>query len=299
MPRIDPRRNRKQNKPYDRPHALPPSSAASTSTASPPPSSSSSTSSSYIPHQTQVSIQLSNDQPQPTPPQSSVKEPKVISHLAKLESKQRISANPQAKTQITLILSTSEAHMIHRKNVEAQLRESFLVDDVTISPQKPGAVDRLVTIYGAHVNIAKAAAYIAYVLNADINNVHGEAFTLKSSNYKLHMLMTRHVEMVQGVRYVDKCQNWEYELNSGVHDVFVQGDLGALYNFVCVSLDRGWNCDSSDIAIGACFGIHLDPALKSSSGENVEIQKRASRGLMSYLYSQSKHRDEAIGTSAK
>ena len=337
MPPSDSNRyNKKRKRPlYDRPGS-----------SSPILKSTSPLNDTYIPTQLsqQTSIHLTHKDTifQAPTAKSSVDEQKVIQFLSKIEAKlQRISKN--SESQISIMVSSSEADIILRPLLISVLKllllllqeslkdtllgPSFRLRDIVISRQIPGAIDRILTLYGTYTSIALSVVYIVYLLNAKINNLHLEVFTLKSSNYKLHLLLKDGAEAVHGIKYLDLAPSTYplYDLlesraeteagteaetgletqsksesesesesetksksksKSGlVFDVFLQGDLQAIFNFVFVCFEKKLIADCSKQIINPAFGIHLDPALKMLTSENEELKRESLDKLLKFLYS--------------
>ncbi|EDK44997.1 hypothetical protein LELG_03176 [Lodderomyces elongisporus NRRL YB-4239] len=284
-----------------------------------------------LPQQTSIHLTHKNAILQAPTAKSSVDEQKVIQFLSKIEAKlQRISKN--SESQISIVISSSEADIILRPLLKPVLKlllllllqeslkdillgPSFQLRDIVISKQIPGAIDRILTLYGTCTSIALSVAYIVYLLNAKINNLHLEVFTLKSSNYKLHLLLKDGAEAVHGIKYLDLApltyplydllesraeteagteaetgletqSKSESKSKAGlVFDVFLQGDLQAIFNFVFVCFEKKLIADCSKQIINPAFGIHLDPALKSLTSENEELKRESLDKLLKFLYS--------------
>lgn len=230
----------------------------------------SSASSSHVPTQTHTyKLLLKNEQIPKDSIRSSVDESKVIQFLSKFPARSLLNDD---LSHITVILTRSEVNSLDTvKNV---LIENFQIDDLLTTEGPPGSIDVLVTLYGKMANIAKAITYLIFLLNAKINNLQKDIFTLKSSTYKAHLLLNNGEE-VQGIKYIDVV---------GSHDVFVQADLTSLFNFILCGLESGCNVDASAITLKPMFGIHLDPALKLNLKVNVDVKHKAQSQLLLYLY---------------
>ncbi|KAI3404576.2 hypothetical protein KGF56_002621 [Candida oxycetoniae] len=275
-PPYDSKLSRKRKGNYEKPS----SSLASSSS-----SSSSSSSTHASPSSNAIQLLLTDESGQQKSTKTSVDELKVRNYLSKMEPRLYISKDSKT-VQLTTILSNSEASALDPQFTK-KLIENFHIDHVNISDPIPGCIDSLVTFYGTFISIAKAVTYVVYELNAKINNLQDEVFTLKSTNYKAHFLL-HSAAKVHGLRYFDMAPNHSFEFNNKVFDVFVQGDFHAIFNFALQSLECGWNVDSSKIKLEPLFGIHLDPALKSRDPENVMLKRKSNDRLLKYLYSTSK-----------
>ncbi|KAI5967490.1 hypothetical protein CANMA_003036 [Candida margitis] len=277
----DNRQTRKRRKPY---RSSRPTSNSHTAPPAPP----SSASSSYPTPQTHpLELGLSNEPIIDNTTKSSVDDTKVIHFLSKLKPRgfQTVSDDP---SHITIIVSSFERSLVDISTVKQVLTEKFQIDDVVTTEGLPGTIDVLVTVYGRMLNIAKAVVFLIFQLNTKVNNLQKDVFTLKSSTYKAHLLL-KNGEEVQGIKYVDIAHLFSYEFNKGAYDVFVQGDLTSIFNFILHCLDRKWNLETSLIRLEPMFGIHLDQALKSTSRENIDIKNRARNTLLQYLYPASRY----------
>lgn len=272
-----PDQNNKQEKKRKRASRL---SRPSYSSHSAPPSSASS---SYIPTQTHkvVKLTLTNESIKKEVPKSSVDEAKVLLFLSRLQRRGSIATNEDV-SHITLIVSCSENALLDIPTMKSILTEKFEIDDFITTEGPSGCIDVLITVYGKMVNISKAAVFLVFLLSAKINNLQMDVFTLKSSTYKAHLLLTNS-ECLQGIKYIDAAKLFTYDFNNGVYDVFIQGDLSSMFNFFLECLERRWNVDTSLIKLEPMFGIHLDPALKLHPKVNLDIRARAKNNLLQYL----------------
>lgn len=202
--------------------------------------------------------------------------------MSKLQPRGSITVNNDL-SHITLIVSSSESSLLDTSTARNILIDKFRIDDLLTTEGPPGSIDVLMTVYGRMANIAKAAVFTIFLLSAKINNLQKEVFTLKSSTYKAHLLL-KNGEDVQGIKYIDVASLFTYDYNKDIHDVFIQGDLTSIFNFILRCLERKWNVDPSLIDLKPMFGIHLDPALKLKSKVNIEIKNRAQSKLLQYLY---------------
>ncbi|KAI5958931.1 hypothetical protein KGF57_002365 [Candida theae] len=283
---MTPNDHNRQDRKRKRTHRIP--RPASNSSNSVPPSSASS---SYIPSQSQtLELCLTNKSLKREVVKSSVDDTKLIHFLSKLNPREVISVN-ENQSHVTLIISSFETNLLQIPAIKHTLVEKFQIDDVLATEGPPGSIDVLVTVYGKMVDVAKAVNYLIFLLNANINNLQKDVFTLKSSTYKAHLLL-RNCEDQQNVKYIDTAQSFTYDYNRNIHDVFVQGDLTSLFNFVLHCLEKKWNIDPSAVQLKPMFGIHLDPALKVKPKINEDIKSKAQSNLLSYLYS--KQVSEAI-----
>lgn len=265
------RQDRKRKKSYR--------SARQISSSAPP----SSASSSYVPaHNYTTELTLANEPIKKDASKSSVDDEKVLNFLSKLQPRGSITVNNDL-SHITLIVSSSESSLLDTSTARNILIDKFRIDDLLTTEGPPGSIDVLMTVYGRMANIAKAAVFTIFLLSAKINNLQKEVFTLKSSTYKAHLLL-KNGEDVQGIKYIDVASLFTYDYNKDIHDVFIQGDLTSIFNFILRCLERKWNVDPSLIDLKPMFGIHLDPALKLKSKVNIEIKNRAQSKLLQYLY---------------
>ncbi|KAI5954195.1 hypothetical protein KGF54_001970 [Candida jiufengensis] len=241
-------------------------------------------SSTYIPNNSQIQLQLTNDKKDTKPIKSqSVDESKVLSLLSKFAPKVTIT-NQTKLTHITIILSESESQLLEAKNLKQILVDKFGIKDLVVE-NKEGNIDSLITIYGQPISISKAITFLVFVVNSQLNNLANELFTLKSSNYKIHLLL-KTAQRVHGIKYMDNL-SINYDIDS--FNVFIQGDFNSIFNFLLDVIEHGGNeIDINSIKCESNFGIHLDPALKNISNENLKLKESSKSKLLKYLYNSSK-----------
>ncbi|KAI5962567.1 uncharacterized protein KGF55_003643 [Candida pseudojiufengensis] len=231
--------------------------------------------------------ELNGDSPKSKAAPVSVDDAKVISFLSKLQSKLTLSYSNEL-THVTLILSKMESRLLQEdQTLKQSMVEHFKIKDLVFTEgTNEGSIDSLVTIYGTPFAMSKASTFLIYKINSQINNLNQEPFTLKSSNYKIHLLV-ENASQVYNIKYIDNLSISYGE--SGLYNIFIQGDLTSIFNFMLHLTERKWNeVKLEDVPLNATFGIHLDSALKNISEQNLKIKSRSESKLLKYLYPSSK-----------
>ncbi|EGW34232.1 uncharacterized protein SPAPADRAFT_134563 [Spathaspora passalidarum NRRL Y-27907] len=240
-----------------------------------------------------------NDQYQLTDPSSEIPkqeqplddDDKVINYLRKMHPRQTVS-HPDKPTYVTIIVSTSEGQHFQdlQPNFVTSLRDNFSIKDISISPVVPGCIDRYITVYGLGESISRAILYIAFILNAKLNNIGGsDLFTFKSANYKISLLLKQvhKLSNAHGLKYLDKAEQFTYNFSTkDFHVAFMQGDLHALFNTLlqCSELDLCVDSNDTNVENIPLFGIHADPALYSRSSENSSLLAKSHKNLIDFLH---------------
>ncbi|RLV95426.1 hypothetical protein JA1_001028 [Spathaspora sp. JA1] len=234
--------------------------------------------------------QLTNAPIQPKQEQPLEDDDKVINYLRKMHPRQTISETTSVLG-ITIIVSNSEAQ--HFQDLQPDfvndLRKHFTINDISISAIVPGCIDRYITVYGSDaIEMARTTLYLAFILNARLNNLgNSDLFTFKSPNYKLTLLLTNvdKLENQYGLKYMDKSESFTMITSSstGVHSVFIQGDLHSLFNTLLQCCQLGLWVDCNNFTNSPIFGIHIDGALYSRTSENVQLLTKSNNKLLELL----------------
>ncbi|ODV79994.1 uncharacterized protein CANTADRAFT_5673 [Suhomyces tanzawaensis NRRL Y-17324] len=108
---------------------------------------------------------------------------KVANYLNKLRK------DVNSSTFLKLVVSSSEAEYFDAERVQ-YIKETFKIHDITVSPPVAGSIDRFISLVGTAQEIVRGALFVAFILNAKLNNfAKNQLYTLKSNNYRLSLLV--------------------------------------------------------------------------------------------------------------
>ncbi|GEQ66510.1 hypothetical protein JCM33374_g173 [Metschnikowia sp. JCM 33374] len=195
----------------------------------------------------------------------------------------RLNANSHEKHSacIKIVLCDSEAEKLDLKEQET-LQEQFKVESINLSESTPLSVDRIVTIHGELADISRCAVYISFLMRSNANNIlKTEAYTLKSQNYQLNVLVEADdlsvINIVRGSvqNSIDMSQ---YERNIGLQLVNLNGDFSSIFKnliFIFKSFVYKKYASDDDIEILPIINVH--------DGESLHTQSRPDKNNISIL----------------
>lgn len=160
-----------------------------------------------------------------------VEEEKVKQYLTRLKS----SHESDSSACIRLVLCDSEA-LNFGLDVQETLAADFGVSLVSLSEKRGLSIDRVIAIYGPLKEVARCALFIAFLLNARVNNVlKHEAFTLKLANYHLDVLVEAttialNETLIKAYKYGNCIDSAPFQYNSDLHLATLRGDFQTLFN---------------------------------------------------------------------
>lgn len=220
--------------------------------------------------------------PTPLPPSDDnvVEKAKVVQHLNKLTPQD--DANPSAC--IKIVLSNVEAAMLTQEVQDAMVAD-FGISSVSASDANHLSVDRIVTIYGDLVECLRCALHIAFLMNAEVNNVSKtEHFTLKSQNYHLDVLVEiSDLEMERlAKRFPQNSMDaGPFDTNRGLQFVTLSGDFASLFNsLVYIFYRHHYDKYAADSAINI---IPVISVYQDADKEDPELEKSKQR-ILNFVY---------------
>lgn len=176
---------------------------------------------------------------------------RVISYLKKIRANVKTSL-PKKATSLALVLSMSESEYIRSGEVQLfqYIKENLEVDDISLSKPTLGNVDQFMTIYGNSITVAMASVFVAFTLNAKLNNLLSkESYTLKSPNYQLRFLfpckedtINKETELQNIAEYYmlrdfDNTLPYRY-FYTDIDLVRIRGDFNSVFHFFVAALDK-------------------------------------------------------------
>ncbi|CUM57623.1 uncharacterized protein AC631_00227 [Debaryomyces fabryi] len=180
---------------------------------------------------------------------------KVVNNLKRMGVKVTVSEK-QKQLNIKFLLCTSEAEYFEFREDEISqyLKENFGISGIALSKLVEGVIDRILFVYGDIISISRAAVYVAFVLNARLNNlIPSESYTLKSPNYKINVLLQGsyndeklYLEINKvadncGLREFDISSLFNYNNNPRLISVRLKGDFNSLFNFLMLTIDASFS----------------------------------------------------------
>lgn len=166
----------------------------------------------------------------PDPVDTVVEAGKVITYM------KRIAGEAEEDTEaycVRILIGNTESL---RLNLDAQtfIASEFGLCSISLSDSSPYSIDRILTIRGTLKSLLTAAAFLSYKLSSDMNNVlKSEAFTLKSLNYKIDILVE--AEELELDNFASKMSYFDssmYDCNRHLNHVTLKGDVQYIFNTV-------------------------------------------------------------------
>lgn len=234
---------------------------------------------------------------------------KVVNNLKRTGTKFSVSEK-QKQLNIKLLLCTSEAEYFESREDEINqyLKENFGISGIALSEQVEGVIDRILFIYGDIISIARTAVYVAFVLNARLNNlIPSESYTLKSPNYKIDVLLQgsyndeklySEINKVAdncGLREFDISSPFNYNNNPHLVSVRLKGDFNALFNFLMLTIDASFSAahtridynDDSKINQSRVVNVFDNAGLFQVQDINRGVLDEHVNKALEYIYSKS------------
>lgn len=229
------------------------------------------------------------DNPAPIQPGSSnvVERAKVVQYLRKVSSQE--TNNPSAC--IKIVISDLESPFLSQ-DVQNTLVTDFEVESVSISSTTHQSVERIVSIYGNLVECLRCALFIAFVLNAEANNVtKTEAYTLKSQNYHIDVLLEvgdLDMERLSKKFPQNSMDFGAFERNWGLQLVTLSGDFVSIFNSLFYIYSRhaySKYASNSEIQLLPIIGIHDGDDLYERGEANAQAMSNNKNNVLNFVYS--------------
>lgn len=234
---------------------------------------------------------------------------KVVNSLNKLGTKFSVSEE-QKQLNIKLLLCMSEAEYFESRedDISKYLKESFGISGIALSKPVEGVIDRIFFIYGDIISISRAAVYVAFVLNARLNNlIPSESYTLKSPNYNINVLLQgsyNDAVLYSGINKVaDNCGLREFDISSPFNynnnprlvSIRLKGDFNALLNFLMLTIDASFPSaqaridynDHSKINQSRTVNVFDNAGLFQVQDVNKGVLDKHVNNVLEYVYSKS------------
>lgn len=230
---------------------------------------------------------------------SILEEEKVINSINRFKDKGIGRENERIYcVRVVVGLTEAEYFVSEGEAFVKRMIDTFGINDIRFSEHHKGSVERIISIYGDYVPVAKVGVYIGYVLSAKLNNVlQAELFTLKSPNYKLKLLVSTKDEAKlrefadrYGLTEFDTSFPFFFNQNSNFYAISLTGDLHSIFDFIFVTTLYNVyydNFDDPNIKMTELFGIHLDGGLYSRTEEETNRLKLQANEVLNYIYSKS------------
>lgn len=215
---------------------------------------------------------------------TSVEESKVINSVNRLEPKTKVDESKEYL--INISIAESEQFYFETDEFSAHIKQQLGVSDYSVSPGFNGAI---LSLYGDVKSISRAAIFVSYVLNSQLNNfVQYESFTLKSSNYKLYLLFQNIEEQdMQKVLESTGLHNYDMGFDSvtSIIEIRIKSDFHSLFNCL-ITILMSFPKPAPLGKIGLCKNIiSFDEAelFKRTDSNKEKLQKLANL-VLKYIY---------------
>lgn len=227
------------------------------------------------------------DNPPPLKPEvdNVVDDAKVKAYLLKLNTPYEGSAS----TCVKILLCNSEIQFL-TPDLQESIQSEFGAGSVSVSDAAPLSIDRMLTVFGDLNQVLRTALFVAFLMNSNVNNiVRTEAYTLKSLNYKVEILVEAsemEIEKTAAKFPLLKADFALFDDNPGLHVVTLKGDFSQLFNcLVFISQKHPFEkfvADSS-IAFWPVIGVHDGDYLYKRQEEN-KVVLGNTRDVLSHVF---------------
>lgn len=235
---------------------------------------------------------------------------RVISYIKKIGANIKGSSSKKTES-LTLVLSTSESEYFRSEEVPLlqYMKENLEVDDISLSKPTLGNLDQFMTIYGNSIAVAMASVFVAFILNAKLNNLLSkESYTLKSPNYQLRFLFPcneknkskegelENIAEYYSLRDFDTTLPYRY-FYTDMDLIRIRGDFNSVLHFFVVALDRNTTALERDrIQPQVEQPMYIDVIDKAKlygpQKINDDILEKSYRDNLAYIYSSSSLKNE-------
>lgn len=211
-----------------------------------------------------------------------VDEAKVKTYLNKLSISEEAGS-----TCIKILVCNSEAQLL-APQIDA-IQADFEAATIAISDSAPLSVDRIVTIYGTLKQALCVALYVSFLLTSDFNNVvKNEAYTLKSLNYKLDVLVEGHELALRKLESTFPSIEYAlYDQNPKLWLVSLRGDFSSLIKYLAyIALNFPFDryVADSNIEHLSVIGVHDGDYLYQRQDENVDILANNTKNVLQHIF---------------